>query len=137
EEFGRVHALDGGLAFAAAERSKPRGVKGPARPRELHAPAGLDERSIEIPWCLARYDGERRVLDVGYAFAEPAYLAGLVALGAEELVGVDLAEAEVPGLQPVVADVRRLPFEDGAFELGLCISTLEHVGLDNTVYGVQ
>jgi O-antigen chain-terminating methyltransferase len=137
EEFGRVHALDGGLAFAAAERSKPRGVKGPARPRELHAPAGLDERSIEIPWCLARYDGERRVLDVGYAFAEPAYLAGLVALGAQELVGVDLAQTDVPGLRGVVADVRSLPFDDAAFDLVLCISTLEHIGRDNEVYDVD
>ena len=28
---------------------------------------------------LARYDGEPRVLDIGYAFAEPAYLAGCAA----------------------------------------------------------
>jgi SAM-dependent methyltransferase len=137
EEFARIHALDGGLAFAAAERSKPRGVKGPARPRELVAPAGLDERAIEIPWCLARYDGERRVLDVGYAFAEPAYLAGLAALGAPELVGVDLAQTEVPGLRGVVADVRSLPFDDGAFDLVLCISTLEHIGRDNDVYDID
>jgi SAM-dependent methyltransferase len=137
EEFGRVHALDAGLALAAAERSKPRGVKGPPRPRELSAPAGLDERSIEIPWCLARYDGERRVLDIGYAFAEPAYLAGLLALGTEDLVGVDLAQADVPGLRSVVADVRKLPFDDGAFDLALCISTLEHVGRDNEVYDID
>ena len=137
EEFGRVHALDGGLALAAAERAKPRDVKGPPRPRELSAPAGLDERAIEIPWCLARYDGERRVLDVGYAFAEAAYLAGLVALGAEDLVGVDLAQTDVPGLRSVVADVRKLPFDDGAFDLVLCISTLEHIGRDNEVYDVD
>jgi SAM-dependent methyltransferase len=137
EEFGRVHALDGGLAFAAAERSKPRRVKGPPRPRELNAPAGLDERSIEIPWCLARYDGEPRVLDVGYAFAEPAYLAGLVALGAGELVGVDLAQADVPGLRSVIADVRSLPFDDDSFDLAFCISTLEHIGRDIELYDVD
>ena len=137
DEFERVAALDGGLAFAAAERAKPRDVRGPARPRDLHAPPGSDERAIEIPWCLARYDGEPRVLDVGYAFAEPAYLAGLAALGARELVGVDLATADVPGLRPVVADVRELPFGDGTFDLALCISTLEHIGRDNEVYDVD
>jgi SAM-dependent methyltransferase len=137
EEFERVAALDDGLAFAAAERSKPRPVAGPARPRGLRAPPGSDERAIELPWCLARYDGERRVLDVGYAFAEPAYLAALTALGAEELVGVDLADAEVPGLRRVAADVRSLPFDDDAFDLALCISTLEHVGRDNDVYAVD
>src|SRR5690349_21797902 len=39
DEFEQVAALDGGLAFAAAERAKPRAVAGPARPRELRAPA--------------------------------------------------------------------------------------------------
>jgi SAM-dependent methyltransferase len=137
EEFGRVELLDDALAFAAAERARPRKVRGPARPRDLRAPASSDERAIEIPWCLARYDGEPRVLDVGYAFAEPAYLAGLVALGAADLAGADLARADVPGLRPVVGDVRSLPLADAAFELILCISTLEHIGRDNEVYDVD
>jgi SAM-dependent methyltransferase len=137
EEFERVALLDDAVAFAAGLRASPREVSGPARPRELRAPAWSDERALEIPWCLARYDGERRVLDVGYAFAEAAYVAGLIGLGAEKLVGVDLAEAEVPGLQPVVADVRELPFADGDFELIVCISTLEHIGRDNAVYAVE
>jgi len=136
-EFERVATLDAALARAAAARSAPRDHRGPARPRELRAPASGDERAIEIPWALARYDGEPRVLDVGYAFAEPAYLAGLVGLGATELVGVDLAQAEVPGLQSVVADVRELPFDDGSFDVVLCISTLEHVGRDNEVYAID
>jgi O-antigen chain-terminating methyltransferase len=137
DEFARVALLDDALAFAAAERGRPREVRGPARPRALHAPVTSDERAIELPWCLARYDGEARVLDVGYAFAEPAYLAGLVALGAAELCGSDLAEADVPGLRPIIGDVRELPVEDGAFELVFCISTLEHVGRDNKVYDVD
>jgi len=137
EEFAQIAVLDGALAFATGERARPRETRGPARPRGLHAPASSDERAIEIPWCLARYDGEKRVLDVGYAFAEPAYLTGLAALGARELVGVDLAEAEVPGLRSVVADVRSLPFEDGAFDLVLCVSTLEHVGRDTEAYAVD
>jgi hypothetical protein len=137
EEFGRVALLDDAVAFAAGERRKPRDVRGPARPRGLRAPADTDERAIEIPWCLARYDGERRVLDIGYAFAEPAYLRGLTALGAAELVGVDLAEADVPGLRPVAADVRKLPFADDSFDVAFCISTLEHVGRDNAVYDVD
>jgi SAM-dependent methyltransferase len=137
DEFGRVELLDDALSFAAAEHAKPRNVRGPARPRELRAPASSDERAIEIPWCLARYDGESRVLDVGYAFAEPAYLAGLVALGAADLAGADLVQADVPGVRPVLGDVRALPLDDDAFELILCISTLEHVGRDNEVYDVD
>jgi SAM-dependent methyltransferase len=135
EEFDRIAALDAAVSFAAGRRAAPR--DGPDRPRELRADAAIDARAIEIPWALARYDGERRVLDVGYAFAEPAYLAGLVGLGAAELTGVDLAEAEVPGLRSVVADVRDLPFESGSFDVAFCISTLEHVGRDNAVYSVD
>jgi methyltransferase family protein len=130
-EFERVELLDDALARALAERLKE------GRPRELLAPAWADERAIEIPWALARYRGEPRVLDIGYAFAEPAYLEGLTALGAKELVGVDLAEKEVPGLRSVVGDVRTLPFDDSAFDLAYCISTLEHVGRDNAVYSVE
>jgi hypothetical protein len=131
-EFALVELLDDGLAFAVRERLAPREVRGPARPRGLRAPAWSDERAIEMPWVLARYDGERRVLDVGTANALPAYLDGLRALGAPELVTVDLAEPA-----DVIADVRSLPFADGSFDLALCVSTLEHVGFDNTVYGVE
>jgi SAM-dependent methyltransferase len=129
-EFVRVRALDDSVAWAAAQR------RAGARPRELHAAPGTDERPIEIPWVLARYAGERRVLDVGYAFAEPAYLAGLVELEVPELTGVDLASEEVPGLASVQADLRDLPFADGAFDVAFAISTLEHVGRDNSQYGL-
>src|SRR4029077_7352647 len=90
------------------------------------------ERAIEIPWTLSRYAGEQRVLDIGTANAEPAYRVGLREPDAPELVTVDLAEPA-----DVVADVRTLPFEDGRFDVAFCVSTLEHVGLDNSAYGVD
>jgi SAM-dependent methyltransferase len=129
-EHDHVLRLDEAVAWAAAAR------RDGERPRNLLAPAGVDERPIEIPWCLARAGGEARVLDVGYAFAEPAYLVGLLGLGATQLTGVDLAAAEVPGLRSVQADVRDLPFGDGEFDVAIAISTLEHVGRDNTQYGL-
>jgi SAM-dependent methyltransferase len=125
-EFERIELLDDGLARARSERGRG------GRPRELRAPAWSDERAIEIPWVLSRYAGEPRVLDIGTAHAEQAYVEGLRDLEAPELVTVDLAEPA-----DVIADVRRLPFEDGRFELALCVSTLEHIGRDNTVYGVE
>ena len=125
-EFELVELLDDGLARARMER-----LRG-GRPRELRAPAWSDERAIEIPWCLARHSGEQRVLDVGSAHAIPAYLEGLRDLGVPDLVTVDLAEPA-----DVVADVRDLPFGDGKFDIVFLVSTLEHVGLDNTVYGLD
>jgi O-antigen chain-terminating methyltransferase len=137
DEFERVELLDKVVAFAAGQRRRPREQRGPWRPRELRAPGWSDERAIEIPWCLARYDGEARVLDVGYAFAEPAYLAGLVGLGAVDLAGADLAATDIPGVRPLVADVRKLPVDSHSFDLVFCISTLEHIGRDNTTYAVE
>ncbi len=129
-EFERIRLLDDGIAFARGAREQGQ------RPRWLQGPPGTDERVIEIPWVLARLRGER-ALEVGYAFAEPSYLAALVRAGFDELTGVDLAEADVPGLTGVRADVRDLPFDEGAFDLVLCVSTLEHVGADNTGYGLE
>jgi len=77
------------------------------------------------------------VLEVGYAFAEPAYIAALVEASTGELVGVDLARTEVPGFETVVADARALPFPDASFDQVLLVSTLEHIGADNEVYGVE
>ena len=121
EEFERLAALDEAIAAAGEGRF-------------LEAPPGTDERAIEIPWALARVRPGDRVLDVGTANAEPAYLAALLAR-ASHVVGVDLAQADVPGIRTVVADVRELPFAGGAFDLVLCVSTLEHVGRDNRLYG--
>jgi SAM-dependent methyltransferase len=73
------------------------------------------------------------VLDAGYAFAEAAWLEALAPF---EPVGVDLAEAEVAGYRSVRADLRELPFENASFDVAFCVSTLEHVGRDNSLYGV-
>lgn len=129
EEFARIRLLDDAVAFARGARGRDE------RPRRLEGPPGSDERVIEIPWVLARLRSGR-VLDVGYAYAEPAYLAGLLAARVGELVGVDLAEAEVPEMETLVADVRELPFPDGDFDQILLVSTLEHVGADNERYGL-
>jgi len=126
DEFARLRAIDDGIAMALAG--------GPQR--GLTAPPG-DERPIEIPWALGRARGAKRVLDAGSAFAEPAYLAALGGLGADEVVAVDLAPVDVPGLHAVVADLRKLPFEDSSFDVALCISTIEHVGFDNSIYGID
>ncbi len=129
-EFERIRQLDDVIAFARGCRERGE------RPRHLQAPPGTDERLVEVPWVLARL-ASGRVLEVGYAFAEPAYIAALVAAAPGELVGVDLAEAEVPGFETVVADARELPFPDASFDQVLLVSTLEHIGADNDVYGVE
>ena len=129
-EFERVRQLDDVIAFARGARARGE------RPRHLQAPPATDERLVEVPWVLSRLR-PGRLLEVGYAFAEPAYIAALVEASPDELVGVDLAQAEVPGFETVVADARALPFPDASFDQVLLVSTLEHIGADNEVYGVE
>jgi SAM-dependent methyltransferase len=95
------------------------------------------ERVVEMPWVLSRYRGERRVLDIGYAYALDVYLAGLLSLPAGEVHGIDMAESPISSIRRVQGDVRRTPYRDGSFDLVLCVSTLEHIGRDNTRYGIR
>jgi SAM-dependent methyltransferase len=128
-EATRVRELDDAVALGLAARARGE------RLSWLQAPAGTDERVVEIPWVLSRLLASGRVLEVGYAYAEPAYLGALVR-AAVEVVGVDLAERDVEGIERVVADVRSLPLDDASVDQVLLVSTLEHVGADNTGYGL-
>jgi SAM-dependent methyltransferase len=98
---------------------------------------GMTERVVEIPWILSRYAGERRVLEVGPTFAYTTYITHLSRLGIEELHGLDLSTRPVRGIDLTRGDVREMPYPDGHFDLVHCVSTIEHVGLDVTKYGVD
>lgn len=128
-EHARVRQLDDAVALGLAARARGEPL------RWLAGPPGTDERVVEVPWVLSRLT-THRVLEVGYAFAEPAYVAALLRARPEALVGVDLAHRDVEGMETVEADVRSLPFPDGSFDQALLVSTLEHVGADNAVYGL-
>jgi SAM-dependent methyltransferase len=125
----RVRELDDAVALGLGARARGE------RLGWLQAPAGTDERVVEVPWVLSRLVAAGRVLEVGYAYAEPVYLAGLLRAGVE-LVGVDLAERDVEGMECLTADVRSLPLPDDSVDQALLVSTLEHVGADNSGYGL-
>ena len=99
---------------------------------------GLDERVIEHPWVLAREALHGRVLDAGSALNHRHLLSHLV-LRVSALHMVTLApERQVfPELcvSYIYADLRALPYRDHWFDTVVCVSTLEHVGMDNRRYG--
>jgi hypothetical protein len=102
-----------------------------------HVGVGLTERVVEIPWVLRRLTGQgQRILDIGTAFAPVIYL-WLLVRQPHTVDVADLNAAYVPGLASHVADVRDLSFHDDSFDVAICLSTLEHVGMDNTNYGIE
>jgi hypothetical protein len=100
--------------------------------------AGLSERVVEIPWVLRQlaHTPPDRVLDIGTAFAPMVYKWLLVRQPYTVEVA-DLAEADIPGLKCHIADVRGLPFATDSFDVAICLSTLEHIGMDNAQYDVE
>ena len=96
--------------------------------------AGTTERAIEIPWALSRYRSERRVLEVGCSFASenPQYIEGLLSLAIPELHGIDISSVPAPDFIKRTADIRDSGYEAEFFDMILCVSTIEHVGRDNS-----
>jgi SAM-dependent methyltransferase len=100
---------------------------------------GFDERTVELPWLLAGgLDG--RALDAGSALNH-AHVLDRVLDRVESLDVVTLEPEEVSfperRVSYVYADLRELPYRDGWFRTVVSISTLEHVGMDNRIYGVE
>lgn len=103
---------------------------------------GIDERIVEYPWALSRLAELRpsRVLDAG------STLNHAEVLDAEPLQGMELhivTLAPEPrcywwrGISYVFADLRDLPLRDARYDVVVSLSTLEHVGLDVSLYGAR
>ncbi len=108
-----------------------------AEPLPQRYGVGLDERVVEYPWVL----GQRphgRVLDAGSALNH-AHVLDRFLPAVADLHIVTFAPEPVSfperGVSYVYADLRELPFPDGSFDAIVSISTLEHVGMDNSRYG--
>jgi SAM-dependent methyltransferase len=104
-------------------------------------PAGygfrLDERIIEYPWLFARLPtGPGWLLDAG-SVLNFDFLLGLPSLQSKRVHICTLApEAEcswLRGVSYVFDDLRKLPYREALFDWVVCLSTLEHVGMDNTL----
>lgn len=96
---------------------------------------GVDERIVEYPWVLARLSiAAGRLFDAGSTLNYP-YLMDLPQVAPKKTVILTLApenQEKRANISYVYDDLRALPFRDDGFDEIVCISTLEHVGLDNT-----
>jgi SAM-dependent methyltransferase len=104
---------------------------------------GLDERVVEYPWALHRLASRRTpdapILDAGSVLNHARLLAFCRRQGLSPLSIVTLTyegHAHVSDdVRYEFADLRNLPYRDGWFDSVVSLSTLEHVGMDNTMYG--
>ena len=100
---------------------------------------GLDERCVELPWLLSQLpEGRCLVLDAGSSLNHALILDRPVL--AEKRVHIVTLTPEADcywtrGISYVFEDLRALPFLDGLYDVVVSISSLEHVGCDNSFYG--
>jgi SAM-dependent methyltransferase len=138
---GRIPGTSG--YSAARWDAIERGLSERSRQGDGYDDAGLDERVVEYPWVLRRLR-ERRIagtpiLDAGSALNHQRILAYC---RREELRPISIVTLHYEGHAEVsddvryeFSDLRRLPYRDEWFSSVVCISTLEHVGMDNRMYG--
>jgi len=101
---------------------------------------GLDERIVEYPWFFSRLKSSETVLlDAGAALNHSEILeSGLLQ---NKQLHIMTLHPEIEYRLPLkpsyhYGDFRNAPFQDGYFDAIVCISSLEHVGMDNTfLYG--
>lgn len=98
---------------------------------------GYDERVVEYPWLFAQ-ELRGRALDAGsvlnHAHILERFLRRVQSLHIVTLAPEAAAYGE-KGVSYIYEDLRDLPYGDGWFDTVLSISTLEHVGMDNSQYG--
>ena len=133
------HAAGANAArWLAIERSLRPGGRGYG-----FADPGVDERVVEYAWVFDRMRAltipGARVLDAGSVLNYPPVLAEWRAAKFPQVSIVTLAYEGHAFPSTTVAyefaDLRRLPYRDEWFSTALCLSTIEHVGLDNRIYG--
>ena len=102
-------------------------------------PAGfglrLDERVVEYPWVLSRLrSADLTLLDAGGALVHD-FLLELAVLPRRSIVAYSLASEGVVSADNVSyirGDLRDTILREACFDEVVCLSTLEHVGMDNT-----
>ena len=95
----------------------------------------IDERVVEYPWVLARLGiAERLLLDAGSAL-NYRYILDLPALRSRSVVVYNLSPGNVvrrSNVSYIYGDVRHTILKSECFDEIACISTLEHIGMNNT-----
>jgi len=98
--------------------------------------AKFDERLVEYPFVRARTRPGRRVLDVGCTMNTPLHLEWLKGQFTEiHLFNITYDAPLGDGnVSMIVGDIRETFLPSNFYDQVICVSTLEHVGMDNDRY---
>lgn len=99
---------------------------------------GYDERCIELSWLFANLpDENKRVLDAG-SIMNHQFLVNHPLLRKTKLHILTLSPEKYcfwqKGISYLYDDLRKIPIRDQYYDIVICISTLEHVGFNNSMY---
>ncbi len=99
---------------------------------------GLDERCIEYPWLFSHINSDAKVyLDAGSALNHQFILENNFWNDKSLTIFTLAPEANCfwnKNISYNFGDLRQLPYKDHWFDEVVCISTLEHIGMNNSMY---
>ena len=98
----------------------------------------LDERVVEYPWFLSRVGNKRsKILDAG-SILNYEYILKHDNLSAKEITILTLEPENNcywrNKISYIFGDLRELDFKDNCFDEVVSLSTIEHIGMDNSMY---
>jgi SAM-dependent methyltransferase len=100
---------------------------------------GLDERIVEYPWIISNLsNGSSVFLDAGSTFnfkillEHPVVSAKNISIYTYSPEGENFNEKKI---SYIYGDLRSIPFKNELFDEIVCQSTIEHIGMNNRIYG--
>lgn len=101
----------------------------------------LDERIVEYPWIFANLKKEKTIfLDAGSTFNFEYLLDNELIENKDKYIYTFYPEEKSYNqkrISYVYGDLRNLPFKHEFFEEIVCQSTIEHIDMDNSMYGYE
>jgi len=102
---------------------------------------GIDERCIEYPWIFSKINDEKEImLDAGSTFNFDFILRNKKIKNKDITIFTYFPENDCffkKRISYVYGDLRYLYFKDITFDLIISQSTIEHIGMDNSIYGYK
>lgn len=102
---------------------------------------GVDERCVEYPWLFSHLSADANyILDAG-SILNHDFIISHSFFNSRKLHLLTSAPEQncfwQKSISYIFADLRNIPMRDNYYDAIICLSTLEHVGCDNTAYTAE